>query len=43
MEIDLSKVAKIKVGTVRYKTSLMNDIKEVHPNSGLVSSKPKTC
>ena len=40
-EIDLSQVSKIKIGTVRYKTSLMNDIKEVYPNSGLVSRNQK--
>ena len=36
-EIDLSRIAKIKVGTVRYKTRLKNYIKNVHPKSGLVS------
>ena len=36
-EIDLSKISKIKVGTVRYKTRLKNYIKNVHPRSGLTS------
>lgn len=36
-EVDLSKVAKIKVGTVRYKTRLKNYITKVHPKSGLTS------
>lgn len=37
-EIDLSKVARIKIGTVRYKTRLKNYIKNVHPKSGLFSA-----
>lgn len=36
-EIDLSKVVRIKIGTVRYKTRLKNYIKNVHPKSGLFS------
>ena len=36
-EIDLFKVSKIKVGTVRYKTRLLNFIKKTHPKSDLVS------
>ena len=36
-EIDLSKVGKIKAGTIRYKTRLKNYIKQVHPKSGLIS------
>lgn len=36
-EIDLSRISKIKVGTVRYKTRLKNYIKNVHPKSGLIS------
>lgn len=37
-EIDLSKVVRIKIGTVRYKTRLKNYIKSVHPKSGLFSA-----
>ena len=36
-EIDLSKISKLKVGTVRYKTRLKNYIKNVHPTSGLIT------
>lgn len=36
-EVNLSKVLKIKVGTVRYKTRLKNYISKVHPKSGLIS------
>ena len=41
MEIDLSKVAKIKVGTVRYQTKMINYINNVHPTSGLLSRNQK--
>jgi DNA repair photolyase len=37
-EIDLSKVVRIKIGTVRYKTRMKNYIKNVHPRSGLFSA-----
>lgn len=40
-EIDLSRVTKIKVGTVRYKTRMKNYINNVHPNSGLLSRNQK--
>ena len=40
-EVDLSKVSKIKVGTVRYKTRLKNYIQKVHPKSGILSRKQK--
>lgn len=41
MEIDLSQVSKIKVGTVRYQTKMINYINNVHPNSGLLSRNQK--
>ena len=40
-EIDLSRVSKIKVGTVRYKPRMKNYINNVHPNSGLLSRNQK--
>ena len=36
-EIDLSKVTKIKIGTVRYKTRLKNHISGIRPNTDLFS------
>ena len=42
-EIDLSRVKKIKVGTVRYKTRLKNYISKVHPKSGLISRDQQLC
>ena len=41
MEIDLSQVSKIKVGTVRYQTKMINYINNVHPTSGLLSRNQK--
>ena len=40
-DINLSDVANIKVGTVRYKTRLKNYIKSTHPNSGLITRNQK--
>jgi hypothetical protein len=37
-EVDLSKISKIKIGTVRYKTRLKNFIEKTHLNSGLLSA-----
>ena len=42
-EIDLSKVTKIKVGTVRYKTRLKNFITRTHPNSDLITRNQQLC
>ena len=36
-EIDLSKVNKIKIGTVRYKTRLKNHLSDIRPDSDLFS------
>jgi DNA repair photolyase len=36
-EVDLSKISKIKIGAVRYKTQLKNYIKTCYPKSGLLA------